>query len=102
MFDKIQMILMMKTSISNNPKLRLNKNANRSIGVKRNNFVSQSRFSVLNCHVINNISNNVLDKEINTFNVLKTRSSNTTRPIQNIVQIPRRPPVVVNNSRKPA
>ena len=30
--------------------------------------------------------------------MLKTRHNNTTRPIQNVVQIPRRPPVVVNNS----
>ena len=32
-----------------------NKNTNRSIDVTRNNFVSQSRFNVLNCDVINNV-----------------------------------------------
>ena len=72
-----------------------NENANRSIDVTRNNFVSQSCFSVLNC---DEVSNNVLDDEINISNVLKTQDSNTTRLIQNVVQNPRRPLVVVNNS----
>ena len=61
----------------------------------RNNFVSQSCFSVLNC---DEVSNNVLDDEINISNVLKAQHSNTTRLIQNLVQNPRRPLVVVNNS----
>ena len=72
-------------------------NTNRSIDVTRNNFVSQSRFSVLNC---DEGSNNILDDEINIFNVLKKKHNNTTRPIQNTVKNPRRPPVVVNHSQK--
>ena len=47
--------------------------------------------------------NNALDDEINIFNVLKTKHNNISRPIQNVVQNPRQPPVVVNNSpEKPA
>ena len=42
--------------------------------------------------------NNVLDDEIHIFSVLKTKYNNTTQPIQNIVQNPHQPPVVVNNS----
>ena len=72
-----------------------NKNTNRAIDVTRNNFVSPGRFSVLNC---NEVSNNVLDDKINISNVLKTRHNDTTRPIQNAVQNPLRPPVVVNNT----
>ena len=72
-----------------------NKNTNRAIDVTRNNFVCQSHFSVLNC---GEVSNNVLDDETNIFNVLKRRHNDTTRPIQNVVQNPRQPPVVVNNS----
>ena len=67
----------------------------RAFDVTRNNFVSQSRFNVLNC---DQVSNNVLDDETNISNVVKTRHNTTTRPIQNVVQNPRRPPVVVNNS----
>ena len=72
-----------------------NKNTNRTTDVTRNNFVSPSRFSVLNCV---QVSNNVLDDEINISNALKTRHSDTTRPIQNVVQNSRRPLVAVNNS----
>ena len=72
-----------------------NNNTNCSINVTRNNLLSQNRFSVLNC---DEVSNNVLDDEINISNVLKTQDSNTTRLIQNVVQNPRRPLVVVNNS----
>ena len=57
--------------------------------------MSQSPFNVLNC---DEVSNNVLDDETNIPNVVKTRQNNTTRPIQDVVQNPRRPPVVVNNS----
>ena len=57
--------------------------------------MSQSRFSVLYC---DEVSNNVLNGEINIFNMLKTTQNNTNRPIQNIVQNPRRPPAVVNKS----
>ena len=71
-----------------------NKNTNRAIDVTRNNFVCQGHFSVLNC---GEVSNNVLDDETNIFNVLKRRHNDTTRPIQNVVQNPRQPPVVVNN-----
>ena len=67
----------------------------RAFDVTRNNFVSQSPFNVLNC---DEVSNNVLDDETNIPNVVKTRQNNTTRPIQDVVQNPRRPPVVVNNS----
>ena len=57
--------------------------------------MSQSRFNVLKC---DEVSNNVLDDETNISSVVKTRHNYTTRPIQNVVQNPRRPPVVVNNS----
>ena len=56
--------------------------------------MSPSRFSVLTC---NKASNNVLNDEINISNVLKTRHNDKTRPMQNVVQNPRRPSVVVNN-----
>ena len=71
-----------------------NKNTNHAIDVTRNNFVSQSCFSVLNCDEVSN----VLDDETNIPNVLKTRHNDTTQPIQSIIQIPCQPPVVVNNS----
>ena len=71
-----------------------NKNTIRSIDVTINNFVSPSRFSVLTC---DEASNNVLNDEINISNVLKTRRNDKTRPMHNVVQNPRRPPVVVNN-----
>ena len=67
----------------------------RAFDVTRNNFLSQSRFSVLNC---DEVSNNVLHDETNISNVVITRHNDTTGPIQNVVQNPRQPPVVVNNS----
>ena len=70
-------------------------NTNRSTDVTRHSFASQSRFSVLN---YDKVSDNVLDHEINIFNVRKTKHNNRTRPIQNMVHNSRRPPVVVNNS----
>ena len=74
--------------------IKINNNTNRAIDVT-NNFVSPIRFSVLNC---DGVSNNVLGDEINISNVLKTRHNDTTRPIQDAVQNPRRPPLVINNS----
>ena len=71
-----------------------NKKTNRAIDVTRNNFVSPSRFGVLN---FDEVSNNVLDDEINISNVLKTRHNDTTQPIQNVVQNPPQRPVVVHN-----
>ena len=75
--------------------IKINNNTNRAIDVTRNNFVSPSRFSVLNC---DEVSSSVLGDEINISNVLKTRHNDTTRPIQDAVQNPRRPPLVINNS----
>ena len=89
-FQNAQPFVSPKKSIKIN-----NKNTNRTTEVTRNNFVSPSRFSVLNCV---QVSNNVLDDEINISNALKTRHSDTTRPIQNVVQNSRRPLVAVNNS----
>ena len=74
--------------------IKINNNTNRAIDAT-NNFVSPIRFSVLNC---DGVSNNVLGDEINISNVLKTRHNDTTRPIQDAVQNPRRPPLVINNS----
>ena len=71
-----------------------NKNTNCSIDITRNNFLSQNRFSVFNCDEVNN---NVLDDEINIFNVLKTKHTNAARLIQNVLQNLHWPPVVVNN-----
>ena len=75
--------------------IKINNNTNRAIDVTRNNFVSPSRFSVLNC---DEVTSSVLGDEINISNVLKTRHNDTTRPIQDAVQNPRRPPLVINNS----
>ena len=65
--------------------IKINNNTNRAIDVTRNNFVSPSRFSVLNC---DEVTNNVLGNGINIPNVLKTRHNDATRPIQNAVQNP--------------
>ena len=81
--------------VSPKKSIKINNNTNRAIDVTRNNFVSPSRFSVLNC---DEVSSSVLGDEINISNVLKTRHNDTTRPIQNAVQNPRRPPLVINNS----
>ena len=66
-----------KSIKKNNIKIN-NTYTNRSIDVTRNNFVFQSRSSVLN---YDEVSSNVLDDEINIFNVLKTKHNNKTRPI---------------------
>ena len=81
--------------VSPKKSIKINNNTNRAIDVTRNNFVSPSRFSVLNC---DEVSSSVLGDEINISNVLKTRHNDTTRPIQDAVQNPRRPPLVINNS----
>ena len=81
--------------VSPKKSIKINNNTNRAIDVTRNNFVSPSRFSVLNC---DEVSSSVLGDEINISNVLKTRHNDTTRPIQNTIQNPCRPPVVINNS----
>ena len=71
--------------VSPKKSIKINNNTNRAIDVTRNNFVSPSRFSVLNC---DEVTNNVLGNGINISNVLKTRHNDATRPIQNAVQNP--------------
>ena len=72
-----------------------NTNTNCSVDVTRNNFVFQSSSGVFNC---NEVSNNVLDDEVDIFNVHKTKHNDAIWPIQNIMQNPCQPPVVVVNN----
>ena len=55
-------------------------------------FCASKLFQYLNC---DEVSNNALDDEINIFN---SKYNNKTWTIENVLQNPHRPPVVVNNS----